>query len=931
MARDTGSADLKAPDLRGSRLLLAAAFVLIGVLLIGRMLASLYVEILWFRSVGFSDVFWKRAVWEWGVRGLGGLVVIGVIYANLRVVARTLGGIRIKRRLGGLEISEQLPKHYVSLGILGTSVLMGLWFGASIPRAIGLQSLFLLGAPDWGVIDPVLGKDLTFYVLLLPVLGAGVTFAMVLAFLAFTLSAAGYAATGAVRWGQGQVYAEPQPRVHLAILVAAFFVFLAIRFYLGRYLLLLDGSSSVQGIFGFADAQARLPAFRILTVLSVFTAIGAVWSGVKGRTLPLATTFGALIVGGLLVGQAYPAVVQRFQVEPNELAREGEYIEHALRFTHLGFGLDGLEKSGFAYSEEGEIDWSEAAAQFAGLPVWNSDALLTTYREVEGRRSYYDFDRVSIDRYETSGGMLPVALAVREVDPSGIEDPNWQNLHLRRTFVTGMGAVASAAGARTPEGRPPMFLADIPPRFTESGVAPEALRLERPEVFIGSRPRSRLQQYAILNPEDHARADSAPGQPGVDFPNGIELGSFLRKVLLAWRFQDANLLFASEVSSASRLVFRRQVFERVQRISGDLIRFLEAPYPVISDGRIVWMVEGFTGTRWFPLSAMHALPGRRQVRYIRNSVKITVDAVNGDVRFYVVDEADPLLAAYASGFPTLFRPFSEMPEDLQAHIRYPKELLRLQADVLNQYHQETASIFHRQQDVWAAPQELAKGTTPVPYQPEYGIFRLPGDAEPSFVLSTVFVPDGRQNLTAMLVARSDPDQYGHLTLLEMPEGALVPGPRQVEALVEQDPDISQQFSLWRTGGSQVWTGHLHLVPVGETLLYMEPVYLAAEEDAIPELRRFVVSDGRRVSMQADLDDAISELALASGQSAPATRAAALGVDVPVASSGQWPREALGLLEQAEDRLRAGDFQGFGEALEELKVLLERLSADSSGG
>lgn len=923
---------MKRMDFRGGRPLLVLAFVLIGVLLVGRMLTTFYVEILWFRSVGYSDVFWRRALWEWGIRVIGGLLVIAVIYFNLRIVARSLGGIRIKRRIGGLEISEQLPKHYVALGVIGTSVLIGLWFGASIPRALGLQTLFLLGAPDWGVIEPIFGKDLTFYVLLLPVLGAGITFAMVLAFLAFTLSAAGYAATGAVRWGKGQIYAERQPRVHLAILVAAFFAFLAIRFYLGRYLLLMGGSSSVQGIFGFADAQARLPAFRILTVLSAFTAIGAVWSGLKGRTLPLATSFGALILGGLLVGQAYPAVVQRFRVEPNELDRESEYIETALRFTHLGFGLEGLRRSTFSYDEAEVVDWSLAADQFAGLPVWNSDALLTTYREIEARRSYYDFARVTIDRYEAPGGTIPVALAVREVNPSGIEDPNWQNLHLRRTFVTGMGAVASAAAAKTPEGRPPMFLADLPPRFTESSAAPEALRLTRPEVFIGSRPRSRLQQYAILNPGEHPRTDGSSAQPGIDFPAGIELGSLFRKLVLAWRFQDANLLFSSEVSSDSRLVFRRQVFERVQRISGDLIRFLEAPYPIISQGRIVWMLDGFTATRWFPLSSRHALPAQRPVRYIRNSVKITVDAVTGEVKFYVADEEDPLLAAYRSGFPDLFRPFSEMPADLQAHIRYPKELLRLQAEVLNQYHQETAPVFHRQQDVWAAPQELAKGTTPIPYQPEYGLYRLPGDDEASFLLSTVFVPDRRQNLTALLVVRNDPDRYGELWLLEMPEGTQIPGPRQVEALVEQDPEISQQFSLWRTGGSQVWTGHLYLVPVGETLLYMEPVYLAAEEDAIPELRRFVVSDGRRVAMRAELNEAIADLALAAGQAPPVIRAAALGVDVPEAAAGaEWPREALGLLERAEERLRAGDFQGFGDSLAELKALLARLSDRPGGG
>jgi len=312
-------------------------------------------------------------------------------------------------------------------------------------------------------------------------------------------------------------------------------------------------------------------------------------------------------------------------------------------------------------------------------------------------------------------------------------------------------------------------------------------------------------------------------------------------------------------------------------------------------------------------------------------VKVTVDAVTGEVAFYRVPLEDPLADAYGDAFPGLLRPIEEMPEGLREHLRYPRALLAIQGRVLLQYHQETAPAFHGQQDVWMEPQEVSEGTSPVPYRPEYGLYTLPGEAEPRFQLTGVFVPAGRQNLTGMLIGRTDAGGVPELILLDVPVADQVPGPRQVEALMEQDPEISQQFSLWRTGGSEVWTGHLHLVPVDKRFVYIEPVYLAAEEDAIPELRRFVVSDGRRVAMTADLASAIRELSGTGGAGAELEGELPEGVDTPPAgdapaATSAWPAAALELLEEAESRARAGDWQGFGEALSELRALLERLEA-----
>ncbi len=922
------------PALKGGRLILAAVLALGLVVIVGRLVAGAYIEIVWQTATGFGGVFWKRMVWEWGARLVGGLAVGLLIFANLRLVSRTLSGIQIKRRFANIEISEQLPHSYVFWAMTGTAVLLGSWFGAAVPSSVGIQTLLLAKGAAWGVQDPILGKDLAFYVFALPVLGSIVTFGLIVAFLIFALIAAGYAATGALRWGRGKVVAQNQARLHMGGVVAAFLLLLAARMWLGRYLLLLHGTSGVQSIFGYTDAQARVPALQTMTILCVAAAAVVVWGSWKNRGWPVVGSLASIVVASLVILELYPAFVQRFRVEPNELERETPYIQHNLAYTRVGFGLDRMDRRRFAYRADESVDWDLASRQFSGLPVWGQNALLTTFRQVEARYPYYDFTEVTIDRYPGPHGLVPVALSAREVDPRGIKDPNWQNLHLRELYIEGAGAVASLAARRTPEGRPAMIISGISPDSTAPTLSPSAeeldtttLRLTRPQVFFGAQQ----EPYAVVNPSptQFLGPGGAPGEVGLDFPPGIGLASKLRTLALAWRFHDANLLFSSEIASGSRFVFRRRILDRVRAVA-PFLRYPEKPYPVIADGRIVWILEGFTATRAFPLSSPSEFQFLRPVSYVRNSFKITVDAVTGVMHFYRVPAPDPLADAYASAFPGLFEPIDQMPEILRQHLRYPRELLDIQSQVLLQYHQETAPAFHRQQDVWALPRELSQGTSPVPYRPEYGLYRLPGEDSVHFNLTMVFVPAGRQNLTALLVARTDDRGVPRLMLYDVPADDQVPGPRQIEALVEQDPQISQQFSLWRTGGSDVWTGHLHLVPVNGRLLYMEPVFLAAAADAIPELRRFVVSDGRRVAFTDSLAEATARLA---GRQAPSeiTGAPDTGVTGGAQAPADWPKSALRLLDEADAHLRAGEWQAYGESLKKLRELLQGLQGGGSGG
>ncbi len=913
------------PRLRGVRLLVALVLGLGFLLLGGRILAELYVDVLWYRSVGYSDVFWTRTLWQWGVRAAVILTVALLVAMNLRIASATLGAIRIKRRVGDLEIAEQLPTHFVTWGIVALSLLLGLWFGAAVPDGTGTRILLLFRHESWALTDPFLGRDAAFYLFVLPVVAGVLAFGMVLLLLLAALSTAAYAVTGALQWRGGKLALGELPRVHLASLAALFLVLLAARFWIARHLLVLDGTSPVQGIFGYADHQARLPALQTMAAVAVLAAVSLFWGAWKRRLAPAVAGVVALVLASVLIGSIYPGLIQRFRVEPNELARETPYIESNMAFTRTGFGLDGLQRERWEADHREEVGLEESLEQTSRLAVWNEETLLTHYRELEARFRYYDFAGVAVDRYPAPAGLEPIAVSVREVDPQGIENPSWQNLHLRERFITGMGAVASAVARRTPGLRPPMILSAIPPEFHPGPHAPPGLRLERTTVFFGARD----QLYAVLNPdEDTFRAPSGePGRAGVDYPDGIFLSSLPRTLALAWLFRDPNLLFASEITDSSRFVFRRQVQERVREVA-PFLDVPDAPYPVIHEGRIVWVLEGYTTARTFPLSSAYQFRSGRQLSYVRNSVKVTVDAVSGDMRFYVADRDDRLLRVYAAAFPGLFRPLREMPEGLAEHLRYPKPLLTLQAQVLFQYHQETARQFHTQQDVWTAGTELSRGSRAVPYSPEYGIYRLPGEEEPAFLLTTVFVPRGRQNLTGVLAARMDPSRYGELVLYDVPVENQVPGPRQIEALVEQDPEISQQFSLWRTGGSQVWTGHLHLVPVGAGLVYMEPVFLAAEDDAIPELQRYVVSDGRAVVMDRSLDGA---LALLTGREpeGPADPAAGEVGRTPAGLAGErLLRQALEILDRADERRSAGDWAGYGRAMEELREVLEEAAEEA---
>jgi uncharacterized protein len=905
---------------RTRNLLIAAVVAVLAVLVGGRIVAEFAVDLLWFESLGYSDVFWTR--WTIGllVRAAVGLVVGAFVFFNLWVVSRTLGTIRVRRRYANIEIAERLPQSYIFGTLFVLSLLSAWWLSGGIGDP--LAAMAALQPEQWGIVDPVHGRDVSFYVFQYPLLARLQMLAAVVLFWTLLLAGIAYVATGSAKWTDAGPNVTPGARRHLGLLVAGLLLVFAWSLWLDRYDLLMSGRG-VGGALGYTDVHARIPARMMLAGLAAIAAAAVAYGTWHALLRPPLFALGVLIlgfVGGQLV---YPSVLQKLRVEPDEFAREAPYIEQNLAFTRLAYGLTNLRREPLPFRSGSEVSPEAIAQRVHGVPYWDTRPLLQTYRALQAPfRPYYDFVSVHYDRYGPPGAAEQVAIAVRELDVSRLPEvaQTWQNLRL--TYVRGEGAVVSPVSQMTAGGEPRYFVSDLDP-LRIAPDAPPQLRLTEPGVYFAELTRG----HVILNPE--RRAEVQPLAPGSPEPLGVLLSSWWRKLAFAWAFQSRNLLLSGELTPESRIVYRRLVRERAEAVAP----FLDfaagdrgGPYPVVHEGRIVWILDAYTTSTYFPLAPPSRF-GNQFVRYVRNPVKVTVDGVSGEVRLYVVDADDPVLRTYARIFPDLFLPVSEMPPELRRHLRFPTPLFALQAAVLQEYHLRDARVFYNRDDVWQIPTETYRDR-PITYEPYYAMLPLPGAAEREFLLSMPFVAAGRQNMTAMLVARNDPPNYGEQVLFELPRDELIPGPQQIESLIDQDPVISEQLALWKRGGSDVIRGHIVIVPVDSTLVYVEPLFLEAQESAIPQLERIILASGRRVVMRPTVQGALAALLGEDpigderrGRALAAAPAAGQEVALADPTGGAALDQARRLMEQAEAQLRAGDWAGFGQTWAELRSAL----------
>lgn len=877
---------------------LLISLVLLGILLVlvgGRAVAAFIAELQWYGTLGLESVFWTRWGAALAVRGVAAIVVTAAVFANLWIVARSLGTIRVRRRYANIEIAERLPRSYVMAALAAISLFSGWWLSAGM--ADPLPVLAALNPAQWGLADPIFGHDAAFYVFQLPILNRIQTLGGLLVFWIALLAVAAYVATGAIKVVDNRPTMSALARRHLGVLAASFLVLYAANEWLDRYGLIVDGGGFAGGL-GYTDVNARLPV-KLLVVVVTLLAAAAIGYGLWIGDLRAPIAAGILLFLALVGGEAiYPSSIQRFVVEPNEFPREQGYIQDHLEFTRMAFRLDEVERVPLPYESRPDLAADALVDQLQRVPLWDPRPLLTTYRQQQGLFRYYTFASVHHDRYGEGDRREPVAISVRELETTELEDAaqTWQNIHLN--YVSGEGAVATPVSQMAPDGTPIFYVWDLdPPKLAPE--APPELRLENPNVYFGERTR----EYVIV--------------PSDAEPIGVPLDAAWKKLVFAWAFQSQNILLSGDLTRDSKIVYRRRVADRVQEVAPFLrVSDQRSVHPIIADGRLVWMVDAYTSSSSFPLSQIVGFENRG-VRYIRNSVKATVDAVTGEVHLYAADPDDPILRTYAGIFEGLFQPLQEMPENLQVHLRYPVQLMHLQAQVLGAYHLLDARAFYEQQDVWSEATEQYRGT-PTPMEPTYSMFQLPEADEMEFLLSVPFVPRGRQNMTALFVTRNDTPNYGQQMLYLLPRDELVPGPQQIEAMIDQDPEISQQLALWRRGGSDVIRGHLMIVPIDNTLVYVEPLFLEAENAAIPQLERVILARAGDVVMQPTFEAAAAALLSNNppeGIAAPRDNAEPATSDLPILTRA---RELLG---EADRQLRTGDWAGFGRSWDALRQAL----------
>ncbi len=900
---------------RRKAILFAIAAILL-LLIGGRIAAEFFVEMLWYRSLDHERVFWT--LWGIGLAARAAIALpVGIfVFANLWLVSRSLGTIRVRRRYGNIEIAERLPQGYIYGAIALISIFSAWWLSVAISDPVRL--LAALRHSVWGTVDPIFGRDVAFYVFRLPVLERLQTLAGLAIFWSALLVTASYVATSAIRMIDGRPRVAPVARRHLGLLAAGFLVVLAWSYWLDRYGMVIAGGG-VGGAIGYTDVNARLPGLMIATLLALLaaaaTAVGS-WQG--SRRLPIAGLV-TLVVGLVATHHVYPALVQKLVVEPNEFPREAAYIEHHLNFSRQAFGLAGLTRQPLPYMPPTQLDPERVRGRLAGVPLWDERPLLQAFAQRQSLFPYYDFISAHTDRYGPPGRAEQVAVSVRELEPSRLPETaqTWQNLHLQ--YVSSEGVVVSPTARMTDDAAPVLYVSDLnPPRL--SPEAPPELRLEDSSIFFSERTRG----YVLLT--------EAGG------PLGVPLDASWKKVVFAWAFQSRNLLLSSEVTRASRIVYGRQVVERARAIAPFLQFSQDRPaVPVVHEGRVQWIVDGFTTSASFPLAPAVAVDGRA-IRYIRNSAKVVVDGVTGTVRVYAVDPDDRILQTYAGIFPGLVRPLAEMPETLQRHLRVPPSIMEVQSRLLGEYHLRDARNFYTKDDVWNVATENYRNEA-VPVRPTYAMLPLPGQEEPEFLLMVPFVARGRQNMTALYIVRNDPPHYGERILYELRRDEQIPGPQQIEAMIDQDPEIAQQISLWRQSGSDVVRGHLIVVPIDSTMLYVEPLFLVAQNQAIPQLERVILAHSRRVVMRPTLNAAVAALlgedAVPPREGAPPRREAeapgTIAAPAPAPAPGDAAMQrARALMLQAEEQLRAGDWAGFGATWERLREAVAETSQPTGG-
>ncbi|MGA1867139.1 MAG: UPF0182 family protein [bacterium] len=902
----------------------------------------LYSELLWFNALGYKSVFWTIFLAKIAIGIVCGLAFLALYFINL-YIARFLGPTKLKwdfpvRRQDIDQIISVEPRYInwflFAIGLV-FAILMGIW-----PALIKWDSIlqFIKQVPFLKP-DPIFNKDIGFFVFSLPI---HIFFQQWLfsTFLIITLaSGIIYLKDRAIHLQLGNFNFIPRAKAHLSILCGIMLILWAWAVRLKMFNLLYSPRGVAFGA-SYTDMKAQMLAYWVLTIIALACAI-LFWINIstKGFKIPI-IGLAVLIVLGILLNIVYPSFLQKFIVVPNELTKEMPYIKNNITYTRQGYNLDNImEKEFFASSDLTASDIKANAPTIDNIKIWDTKPLKDTYRELQGLRLYYKFLSIDEDRYFVNDKYTQMMLSPRELIQEQLapQAKTWENLHFQYTH--GYGLCLSPVNYVTEKGLPKLLIKDIPP------ISDIGQDITRPEMYYGESSFNYVMVNSKANEFDYPKGDQNVYTKYAG-RGGVSIGTLWRKLVFSFRFKDPKIFLTSYITPESRIMFHRQIKERVRTLA-PFLKLDNDPYSVIVNGRIVWIQDAYTVTSQYPYSEPYELPldetftpprrplqglkgqayfFRRKINYIRNSVKVVIDAYNGEVNFYISDNKDPLIKVYEKIFPALFKNIVDMPKDIRDHIRYPRDLFELQSKVYATYHMQEPRVFYNREDLWAAPLERGMQTQNYEQEmkPYYLIMKLPEEEREEFLLMVPFTPNDKTNMVALICARCDREHYGKVFVYKLPKDKLIYGPRQIDARIDQQTEISSELTLWSQEGSTVFRGHLIVIPINQSIIFIEPVYLLASSGELPELKRVIAVFEDKIAMRHNVKEALNAIfeideaeEIIGG--APIEIEAIRGDE----SLSDLAAQAINYLNKAQNRLQDDlDWEGFGKNLDQLETILK---------
>ncbi|NLO22442.1 MAG: UPF0182 family protein [Syntrophomonadaceae bacterium] len=915
--------------LNGSTVRLIVFIVLLGVL---SLFAGLYAEWLWFDSVKYASVFTTIIFSK--ITLYVTLFIFGFLlfYINLRITRKNMGLTeKPEEEDEGREViylDQERPSPwrdfmqgpYTKWIFIGVS-LFGGFILSSVAGDYWIVIQQYLNKVPVGTVDPVFSKDLgfyffnlNFYQFIYSTIMTGLILVTITVGVIYALNASSDLIFG--NWRQFTV-----AKSHIAILIAMIFALKAWGYVLDSYGVLFSPEGIVFGAT-YTDMYARLIAYKILMAISIIITLVIIANIFVKKFNLVIISIGIWLLVAIVMGGVYPTIIQNFIVQPNEFNKERPYIERAIEYTRAAYGLDSAENQQFDVDNQLDIYDPDHKITIDNIRLWDWQPLMTTYKNLQQLRPYYVFDDVDVDRYKIDGNYRQVMLSAREIDQAELPEQAKTWINQKLMYTHGYGLVVSPVTEVAEEGFPEFFIKDIPPRLSTD------LNVERPEIYFGEV----TDNYVIVNTLQK-EFDYPMGEQNVyttyEGDNGIKVNSIFRKLVFSWVLKDYKMMLSSQVTNDSQILMNRNIVDRVKMVT-PYLSYDSDPYIVINeDGKLYWIMDGYTYTNKYPYS--EPFDSNRN-NYLRNSVKVTIDAYTGDMDFYIADKEDPIIKTYAAIFPDIFKPISQMPEGLKAHIRYPVDMFKIQANTYRTFHMTDPYVFYNKEDPWLIPTEVVddKSQTMEPY---YIIMKLPGEEEAEYILMLPFTPKSRPNMVGWMCARMDGDQYGKLLVYNFPKQETIYGPEQIESRINQNTLIAQQLSLWDQRGSRVYRGNLLVIPMGNSILYVEPMYLQADSSKLPELKRVIAGFGNKTVMEPTLEQALISL-FGRADEEPEDGEPTPPDDSEVISPGsetvvELAKQAKQYYDQAEESLSSGDWAGYGNNLTKLKDILDQLQATVS--